>query len=92
MIATKFAVFVATLTLVGISSPLAAMAQVPGEDDGVDTNLAGLIGISSDVLDRVSDAVDVGVAEIRPNVPPCIFEPSQNPQIGIGIPSRCLQT
>jgi hypothetical protein len=91
MIATKFAVFVATLTLAGISSPLAAMAQIP-EDDGVDTNLAGLIGISSDVLDRVSEAVDVGIAEIGPDVPTCFVQPSQNPQIGIGIPSRCLPT
>jgi len=85
-------VFVATLTLAGISSPLAAMAQVPEEDDGVDTNLAGLIGISSDVLDRVSEAVDVGIAEIGPHVPTCFVQPSQNPQIGIGIPSRCLPT
>jgi hypothetical protein len=68
MIATKTAVFVAALTLAGISSPLAAMAQVP--EDRVDTSVReGVAGIPTGVLGRVLNELDVGVAELGPNVP-----------------------
>ena len=55
---TKFstmALMIATAVL-GVGSPLAAMAQVPIEEDGVETGVGEVIeGIRADVEDRLRD-------------------------------------
>ena len=86
---TKFstmALMIATAVL-GVGSPLAAMAQVP---EVRDTNLSEVIGIPADVLDRLLDDrlddVVAGTAELVPSVCRTLIE---NPNPLIGIASIC---
>jgi hypothetical protein len=57
MISTKMTALIVAITALGVGSPLAAVAQIPEEED---TNLAGLIALRSDVIGRLLDEADVG--------------------------------
>jgi hypothetical protein len=77
MISPTTTVLMIVTALLGVGSPLAAMAQVPEEN----IDLSEVIGISSDVVDRVLDEVDAQIAEIGgPDVGPCDL--NLNPLIG----------
>jgi hypothetical protein len=78
MISPTTTVLMIVTALLGVGSPLAAMAQVPEEN----IDLSEVIGISSDVVDRVLDDVDAQITEIGgPDVGPCDLI-NLNPLIG----------
>src|SRR5215210_5245989 len=56
MITTKVTALMIATAVLGVGSPLAAMAQVPVEEDGDDTTIGEVIGgIRADVQDRLDE-------------------------------------